>query len=173
MRRRLLVIALPLALVGLVAAPASAKAKLSLQSPDFHAGGTIPQEFTCVGDSTSPALVWSGVPKKTKEFALTMEDPDTARGTFVHWVVFGIDRHTRRFDQGAVPEGVTQGANGANSHMYLGPCPPTGEHRYIFTLYALSKRVKLDEAATIDDLRAAIKGTVKAKVRLIGRFSRS
>jgi hypothetical protein len=36
-----------------------------LTSPAFTEGGTIPDEFTCVGDDVSPPLAWSGVSGRT------------------------------------------------------------------------------------------------------------
>ena len=47
-----------------------------------------PVEFSCDGKSSSPALSWSGAPAGTKEFAMTMFDPDAGTSGFVHWVVY-------------------------------------------------------------------------------------
>jgi Raf kinase inhibitor-like YbhB/YbcL family protein len=117
-------------------------------------------------------LHWKGVPKHTVELAITMEDPDTAVGTFVHWVAWGIDPKAGQLPEQTLPTTVHQGKNGAGQTRYLGPCPTSGNHHYIFTLYALSKPVTLSTVATIDELRAAIKGTVNAKAKLVGRYER-
>ena len=40
--------------------------------------------------------------------------------------------------------------NSANERKYKGPCPPSGTHRYIFTIYALDiNGNKLSEAKLI------------------------
>jgi phosphatidylethanolamine-binding protein (PEBP) family uncharacterized protein len=55
-----------------------------ITSPAFTDGERIPEEFTCEGADVSPPLSWNGVPDGTVELALTCEDPDAPRGTFVH-----------------------------------------------------------------------------------------
>lgn len=169
-RRALVIIAVAVTIAAVAAPASAARTKLKLTSPAFKAGGTIPVGFTCEGENASPPLRWKGVPKKTVELALTMEDPDTARGTFVHWVAWAIDPKAGRLPEQSIPSTVKQGSNGVGQSAYLGPCPPTGNHRYIFTLYALSRPVALAPGATIDELRAAIKGTVNAKTTLVGRY---
>ena len=147
------------------AAPGKAS-KLRLASPAFVSGGTIPL--------ASPPLRWRGVPKGTDELALTMEDLDTRIGTFVHWVAWAIDPEAGSLPEQTVPAGVQEGKNGTGNPGYLGPCPPPGDvpHRYRFTLYALDEDFSLAPGADIDELRAAIKGTVLAKTRLVGRYAR-
>ena len=170
MRRAVIVAVLAVIVVGLVSEAAAARSKFRLTSPAFAAGGTIPDGFTCDGANASPPLRWKGVPKGTVELAITVEDPDAPGGPFVHWVAWGIDPSAGALPEETVPDGVVDG-----DPAYRGPCPPPGAepHRYRFTLYALEKPVELEPGiATIDDLRAAIKGTVKAKAKLVGRYGR-
>ena len=54
--------------------------------PDIKPGARIPDEqvfngFGCTGKNISPALNWSGAPKGTKSFALTVYDPDAPTGS--------------------------------------------------------------------------------------------
>jgi Raf kinase inhibitor-like YbhB/YbcL family protein len=83
-----------------------------------------------------PSLHWSEVPSGVVELALTLEDPDAPRGTFVHWVVWGIDPSSGRLasDGGA---GIRHGRNGFGKSGYGGSVPPPGHgpHHYQFTLY--------------------------------------
>lgn len=150
------------------AAPAIAKAKLKLTSPAFEHRGTIPDGFTCDGANASPPLEWAGIPKGTVELAIVLEDLDVP-GIFVHWVAWGIDPDGGELPEETLPPEVVEG-----DPSYFGPCPPGGvEHRYRFTLYALDVSVELEGGvATADDLRAAIKGTVLGKAKLIGVYAR-
>jgi Raf kinase inhibitor-like YbhB/YbcL family protein len=168
--RALLIVVVAIGVVAVSAPATAARPKLKLTSPAFKAGGTIPVGFTCEGQNASPPLRWKGVTKKTVELALTMEDPDTARGTFVHWVAWAIDPKAGELPEQNLPSTVKQGSNGVGQAKYLGPCPSTGNHHYIFTLYALSKPVTIAPGANIDELRAAIKETVQAKATLVGRY---
>jgi Raf kinase inhibitor-like YbhB/YbcL family protein len=108
------------------------------------------------------------VPKGTVELAITLEDPDAPSGTFVHWVAWGIDPTAGALPEETLPDGVIEG-----DPSYLGPCPPPGDpHRYRFTLYALDAPIELEAGvATIADLRAAIKGTVTGKAKLVGLYA--
>src|SRR5918995_277802 len=83
-------------------ASTAATGVFQLTSPAFTEGGTIPDEFTCVGDDVSPPLAWSGVPVGTVELALVVRDPD-ADG-FVHWVVAGLPAATGGLAETAAAE---------------------------------------------------------------------
>ena len=153
---------------------------LTLTSPAFGEGASIPSRFTCDGDrSVSPALVIAGVPEGTKSFALIMDDPDVpkqlhADGVFDHWVLFNIPADTREIREGG-SAGVT-GANGAGKNAYTGPCPPPqyepSEHRYIFKLYALDSELPLQAGATKADVEKAMEGHIVAQAQLVGRYKR-
>ena len=55
---------------------------------------------------------------------------------------------------------------------YSGPCPPSGEHRYVFHLYALdSHSLQLPAKARRRDLDAAMSGHVLGKGRAASRDS--
>ncbi|MFQ6085075.1 MAG: YbhB/YbcL family Raf kinase inhibitor-like protein [Candidatus Bathyarchaeia archaeon] len=110
---------------------------MRLRSRDFEDGGNIPPEFTCDGEDVSPRLSWEDVPEKTRSFALSVTDPDAPRGEFIHWLVYDIPSDLRNIDRGGLPEGAKQVENDFMKKDYGGPCPPSGTHRYFFTLYAL------------------------------------
>jgi len=160
-------------LAVLVAAPVSAvsnKRPLTLTSTAFDDGGTIPVAYTCRGEGKSPQLSWKNVPSGTKQFALIMQDPDTPIGTFVHWVVAGMAAKTRSIPENTQPADAFGGVNGTGRPGWTPPCPPSGVHRYIFTLYALGKKVTLPPGANAATVRAAIKGKVLARAQLLGRY---
>ena len=110
---------------------------MRLRSRNFEDGGRIPSEFTCDGRDVSPQLSWEDVPDGTKSFALSVVDPDAPGGTFIHWLVYGIPEDVEEVGQGSLPNGAKQIRNDFGKEEYGGPCPPSGTHRYIFTLYAL------------------------------------
>jgi Raf kinase inhibitor-like YbhB/YbcL family protein len=147
---------------------------LTLSSPAFRDGGTIPVRFTCNGAGTSPPLAWSGVPADARGLALLVEDPDAPGGTFVHWVLFNIPGGTRALDEGEVPAGARQAKSSTGKAAYTGPCPPKGDapHHYEFTLYALKSALDLADGAAADDVRAAVAKAALARGRLVGRFGR-
>ena len=110
---------------------------MRLISEDFEDNGEIPSEFTCDGRDISPQLSWSDVPEGTKSFALSVADPDAPMGTFIHWLVYDIPKDTDSILRGTLPSGANQVENDWSKEDWGGPCPPSGTHRYIFTLSAL------------------------------------
>ena len=145
----------------------------TITSPDFTEGGAIPRKFSCDGENVSPALEWSGVPEGAAALALVVDDPD-ARG-FVHWVVFNMTASRT----GGLPEAISatpdappQGKNGMGRIGWFGPCPPSGTHRYVFTLLALDAKLALPGTPTADQLRAAAAGHILDQAVLTGKYKR-
>src|SRR5208282_885718 len=115
------------------------------------AGGKIADEqvfnsFGCSGQNVSPSLAWSGAPKGTKSFAVSMYDPDAPTGSgFWHWWVANIPASAASLPKGAgdaagaaLPAGSLQVRNDFSAIGYGGPCPPKGKpHHYRVTIYAL------------------------------------
>jgi hypothetical protein len=148
-------------------------ARITVSSAAFADGAAIPERFTCAGENVSPPLRWSGVPEGTAGVALVVDDPDAPRGTFVHWVVVGLDPATEGLDEGAVPAGARQLPNSAGDAAWTGPCPPGGAaHHYRFTVYALAREPEVagdpDPGAAVEAIEAA----ATARGRLVGTFSR-
>jgi Raf kinase inhibitor-like YbhB/YbcL family protein len=123
-----------------------APASITLRSPAFAAGGTIPAVYTCSGRGISPPLRWSGVPAGTRELALELIDPDAPGGPFLHWAVARIRPTIKVLAAGeSVPPGAVAGSNSFGKVGYGGPCPPRGArpHRYVFVLLALRSPSRL------------------------------
>lgn len=109
-----------------------------LASDDFAANGPIPAAHTCDGGNLSPNLRWSDAPHGTLSFALVCRDPDAPSGDFIHWIIYDIPASVSSLSRGCTPPaGALQLANDFDRTGYGGPCPPSGTHRYVFTLYAL------------------------------------
>lgn len=126
--------------------------QFKLSSADVSANSTIAlkqvfNSFGCTGENISPSLKWSGAPKGTQSFALTVYDPDAPTGSgWWHWVVINIPASASGLSQGAgtidgklLPPGSQQVNTDFGMAAYGGPCPPPGDkpHHYIFTVYAL------------------------------------
>jgi Raf kinase inhibitor-like YbhB/YbcL family protein len=147
--------------------------RIAVSSAAFGAGGAIPRRFSCAGENVSPPLRWSGVPDGTAAVALVVDDPDAPRGTFVHWVVVGLDPASARLGEGKVPAGARQLANSAGKAAWTGPCPPSGPaHHYRFTVYALTRQPKVAGDADPQAAVEAIEAAATARGRLVGTFSR-
>lgn len=150
---------------------------MKLESSAFSSEGMVPAKYTCDGNDVSPPLAWSGVPAGTKSFALIADDPDAPMGIWVHWVVWNIPPSITKLTENVptdrrLDDGMRQGINDFKRAGYGGPCPPGGEHRYYFKLYALDTDITLGERAGKGELENAMKGHVLAEAQLMGRYAR-
>lgn len=152
--------------------PASNKSMMKITSPAFAEGEMIPKKYTCDGEGISPPLAISGIPPETKSLALIADDPDAPSGTFTHWVVWDIDPKTAEIAEGDIPAGAVSGTNSGGRIGYYPPCPPSGTHRYIFTVYVLDMNLNLSSDASRNELEAAMKGHIISQGELMVEYSR-
>jgi len=150
---------------------------LTVTSPAFQEGQSIPQKYSCEGDNVSPAISWSAA-NNAKSYAMVVEDPDAPSGMFVHWVIYNIPASEHGLaenipTQPTLPNGTVNGLNGAKKIGYIGPCPPNGTHRYFFKVYALDTILSHSSNMNHDKLLAAIQGHVVSEGQLMGTFERS
>jgi Raf kinase inhibitor-like YbhB/YbcL family protein len=141
---------------------------MQLTSEAFAEAGSIPAEHTCDGADTSPPLAWNDAPEDTDSFALIVDDPDA--GGFVHWVLTGIPGDVRELPAGVGDTIGTPGPNDFGRTGWGGPCPPSGEHRYAFTLYALPGPIP--DASSADAVRDHAEGAALGRAKLTGVYSR-
>ncbi len=158
-----------ISLTLIVESKAEEGSDMRLSSPAFEHNGSLPEKFTCQGDSINPALTIEGIPAGTKSLALIMDDPDAASGDFVHWVVYDIPVNAG-IEEKSIPG--EQGVNSSGRQDYVGPCPPTGAHRYFFKVYALDKMLNLEKGLRKPDLEKAIGPHILAKAELIGLYKK-
>ena len=145
---------------------------MKLTSSAFANHDSIPQEFTCDGANINPPLSISSVPENTKSLALIVEDPDAVVGTFIHWVVWNIPPETREIAKGNEPDGA-KGKGSSGKLGYIGPCPPSGTHRYYFGLYALDAKLDLPVGSTKTDLENVMQGHILEQTHLMGTYKRN
>lgn len=144
---------------------------LSVTSEAFRANGAIPREFTCEGSDISPPLTWSNVPPGTKSIAVLVDDPDAPSGTVLHWLVTGLPGSATSLRKGAdLPEGAIAMKNTKGQAGYMGPCPPSGRHRYRFNVFALDRSPGSPQ--TRQDFENAINGHVLAHGVLVGTYEK-
>ena len=143
---------------------------MQLTSPAFADGAAIPEEHTCDGGDVSPPLAWDGVPEGVDSFAIIVTDPDA--GGFVHWVLTGIPGHARELAAGEGDKAGTPGRNGFGGSGWGGPGPPSGEHRYVFEILAVSEALNFEGESTADRVRSGAAGATLARGELTGVYSR-
>lgn len=159
--------------------PTTATGGLSLSTPAFADGATIPERYTGVGADVSPELAVDSVPPSASTLAVVVADPD-ADG-FVHWLLWNVPA-----DVGTIPEGLPrtervdslggarQGTNGFGELGYRGPLPPEGDgpHTYRFVVRAVDTTLALAAGAKRGRLESALDGHVQATAELTGEFER-
>jgi hypothetical protein len=183
MKRTLLAAALVAGGISLAQA-----AGFALTSPDIKPNATIDKKFEanvfgCSGENKSPALQWTGAPKDTKSFAVTVYDPDAPTGSgWWHWSVVNIPANVTDLKPDAgnasganLPQGAKQVRTDFGTAAWGGMCPPEGDkpHRYVFTVYAL-KTDKLDVPADATAAMAGfmINGNAIGKASFTGKYGR-
>ena len=148
-----------------------------LTSGAFENNGTMPARYTCRGENVSPPLSWTDPPDGTAELALVVVDLDTPFGTITHWIVYGIPPDRRELSEAVdavtlSDAGISQGRNGAFRRHYMGPCPPWGRHRYVFTIYALDASPSFRRIPSRKSLLRMIRPNIIASSTLTGLFAR-
>jgi len=156
---------------------------MELKSSAFEDGQPLPKQFTCDGADVSPPLSWEAPPDGVAEFALLVEDLDSKRDDpFYHWIMFGIPGAIRSFPE-AIPkdgrENLLIARQGTNSFSYdnrgyRGPAPleGSGPHRYVFTLFALGKRLRLYPGASGSEFVQAVRSLVLEQATLSCTYQR-
>ena len=146
-------------------------AALTISSPAFEQNGSIPAAFTCDGAGRNPVLQFSGVPAAAKSLALIVFDPDVPKaiksdGRYLHWALWNLAPTSA-----VVEEGTGGGLSEGGHSGWIPPCPPNGEHRYIFQAFALD--VSLGDAKIVseEDLRRAMQGHTIEQAELVGRYT--
>lgn len=157
---------------------------LELTSPDVANGASLSLaqvHSRCGGENRSPALAWSGAPKGTQSYAVTMFDSDANGGRgFWHWAIFDIPASAQSLSAGIapaaiLPNGAVQAENDFGMAGYGGPCPPpgSGTHHYSLTLYAVAAaHLPLGNTVSASAVATWLKSHAVATATLTGTYGR-
>jgi hypothetical protein len=157
-------------------------AAMTLTSTGFRHEEPIPSKFTCEGQNVSPELSWSGLPESARALVLICDDPDAPdpkapKMTWVHWVLYNIPVSCTSLPEAvaasALPQGTRQGINDWKRTGYGGPCPPIGQHRYYFKLYAVDRPLPDMVNATKADIEKAMEGHILGQTVLMGTYQKA
>jgi hypothetical protein len=131
------------------------------------------------GKNISAPLAWKNVPAGTKSFALSMVDPHPVAQNWVHWLVINIPPQVTFIEEGAskkkMPSGTVELKNSFGEIGYGGPQPPkgTGDHPYVFTLFALNvEKLDLGVSTSLSAFKKAIEGKAIGSASITGMYGR-
>ncbi len=151
-----------------------------LHSISFGAGGEIPSAYTCKGERVSPEVSWEGAPDKAQSYALIATDwdgpsPRLRLGNSTHWVLYNIPKDVHEIKSAVRSAELAQkkieiGKNSSDAAAYMPPCPPLGNHRYIFRLYALDVPQIHPVTPDRDGVMESMTGHVLAYGEIVGLF---
>lgn len=143
---------------------------MKITSSVFRHGEHIPQMFTCLGPNINPPLQFENIPENTQSLVLIFEDIDAAPIAWIHWMLFNIPATTTTVNEGAIPDGATEGLANNHSFGYEGPCPKyfKGTHHYWFRLYALDTKLDLPAATEREEVEEKMKDHVIENAELLG-----
>jgi Raf kinase inhibitor-like YbhB/YbcL family protein len=151
--------------------------RVSVTSPEFAHGESLPVASTVDGVGRAPTVAWSGLPPGTKSVALVCEDPDAPfREPFVHWLAYGIAPGTLSVGPDAASgDAIHFGKNTKHGIGYTPSAPPPGHgvHHYHFQVFALDTPVDLDPGADRATLVARMKDHVVGWGELVGTYERN
>jgi len=149
-----------------------------LRSTAFEEGKMIPSRHTCDGDDVSPPLVWEGIPDETESLVVIMEDIDSVKDVWSHWVLYNVPPtiHTLAEDLPPSELFLWDGKHGRNDFDdigYGGPCPSDGKaHRYVLRLYALDVPLEHAPGATREEILDQIDGHIVEETELMAPYKR-
>ncbi|CAN5591593.1 hypothetical protein BH09VER1_BH09VER1_41100 [soil metagenome] len=146
---------------------AESVSNLSISSPAFFDGGTIPSKYTKEGGNISLPLEIKGLPPKAVSYAILMDDPDAESRVSLHWLV-NLPASVSSIPEGKLPKEAMIGANSWDHTRYDGPERTTGIHRYFIRVYALDVVPTLPKGFTREDFITLISGHLLGTAQIMG-----
>jgi Raf kinase inhibitor-like YbhB/YbcL family protein len=156
--------------------------QMDITSTAFKDKEKIPIQYVMPGaggKNISVPLAWRNVPPGTKSFALSMVDPHPVAQNWVHWLVINLPANATSLEEGAsgkkMPSGSVELKNSFGDIGYGGPQPPkgTGDHPYVFTLYALKvEKIDLGANTSLAAFKKALEGKTLGSATITGKYGR-
>lgn len=146
----------------------------TIKTTSFNNEEIIPIKYTCDGENISPPLEWEDSPNGTKSFVLIVDDPDAPLCTWNHWLIYNIPNNISKLIENIkiLPPPAKLGRNSWGSENYSGPCPPSGEHRYYFKLFALNAEIESNDKVSRTNIEQLIRPYIIGEAILMGRYER-
>jgi Raf kinase inhibitor-like YbhB/YbcL family protein len=147
---------------------------MKIESTAFENGDEIPRKYGYKKDNINPPILIKEIPNEAKSLALIMDDPDAMGAVgkiWVHWIVWNIDPSISKINENSVPSNSIQGKTDFGEMDYGGPAPPDKEHTYIFKLYALDKKLDINEGSSKSQVEEAMKGHIIDEAKLEGKYA--
>jgi len=155
---------------------------MEITSTAFKDGEKIPVQYVMPGaggKNTSVPLSWKNAPSGTKSFAISMVDPHPVAQNWVHWLAINIPANMTSLEAGAsrkkMPPGSVELKNSFGDIGYGGPQPPkgTGDHPYVFTVYALNaEKLDLGTNTSLSTFKKTLEGKTLGSATITGKYGR-
>lgn len=141
---------------------------------DFIDNGLIPSLYTCDEEGRFPTLKIEDLPAGTQSLVLIVEDPDAPSGVRDHLLLANIPLTQDPYviiSQESFDDGIL-GQNGRWEQAWWAPCPPSGTHRYVFKMYALSEMLEISSGFSKERLIEMMWGKLLEQAQLTGLYKR-
>ncbi len=141
---------------------------------DFSDNGSMPSLYTCDSEWRFPVLHIHGIPSGTKSLALIVYDPDAPAGVRDHLLLANIplaEEGVATISQDTFDTGIL-GENSRWEQARWAPCPPSGTHRYVFKVYALSDILELSAWFSKERLLEMFWWKITDQAQLVGLYKR-
>lgn len=141
---------------------------------DFIDKGLLPSQYTCDGEGRFPVLKIEDIPVDTKTLVLVVDDPDAPSGVRDHILLANIplgQEHPLIISQDTFDQWIF-GQNSRSEQARWAPCPPSGTHRYVFKVYALSEKLEISSGFSKERLIELMWGKIVAQSQIVGLYKR-
>lgn len=143
-------------------------------STDFTDNGLMPSQYTCDGEGRFPTLKIENFPLTTKSLVLIVDDPDAPAWIRDHLLLANIPLTEDPYviiSQDNFDTAIL-GQNSRGELARWAPCPPSGTHRYIFKVYALSENLEISSGFSKERLIELMWGKILDQSELVGLYKR-
>ena len=160
---------------------------IQVTSSNFISGGTLDSRFSdsrgtqCTGSNDFPGLIWVAGPSNTVSYVVIVDDPSGS--DWVHLNLYNIPSSTTSINELLATSEVvtfTAGTVGNNSWStisgeprptgWAGPCPPSGVHSYVFSVYALKRTLTSLNNVNRKSFESLYRSSIVASGSITGQF---